>query len=399
MSSHHPHSASTVAPTHTAHTCAHCIFRCPLLTRCAMCTLSLCARWNTAGTWACCSSLTLALVIQALIGVIVTLCVTHHSSTPQPQQLCLTCFAHPSLLPPQPSKRYDSTPRVADARFDNAAALQVTYYEQAGTPHLCSNHDTPPAPPSSGLQVIVHAGETLYVPSYWTHFIVSLDTSFQCNCRSGQTSAGLKHVAECGFVGPTIIDPDMYVLVEWALQPNRAMPMLLTHSHSHTHHCSWTFERRIKADKIRAQVQRTPAARYSATDGGGGDTAPPSAPTQDPTLSLPPPSLPPAQRVVPGVSTPALRPGVAPNGSPNTQQRSYGPSVRSSHGAGNSRRSGADDGGADGGPSALAIGIFGALIGMGLCVFAVLIVRTASKRLGGPFQGQRRAPSLPSLRV
>lgn len=163
--------------------------------------------------------------------------VIKHSSTPQPQQPCLTCFPHPSLLPPQPSTRYDSTPRVADARFDNAAALQVPYYEQAGTPHLCSTHDTPPAPPSR-LQVIVHAGETLYVPSYWTHFIVSLDTSFQCNCRSGQTSAGLKHVAECGFVGPTIIDPDMYVLVEWALQPNRAMPMLLTHSHSHTHHCT-----------------------------------------------------------------------------------------------------------------------------------------------------------------
>jgi hypothetical protein len=32
-------------------------------------------------------------------------------------------------------------------------------------------------------EVILQGGEVLYVPSYWFHFIVSLNVNFQCNCR------------------------------------------------------------------------------------------------------------------------------------------------------------------------------------------------------------------------
>jgi hypothetical protein len=35
------------------------------------------------------------------------------------------------------------------------------------------------------IDTIVHAGEVLYVPSFWFHYIVSLEYSIQCNSRSG----------------------------------------------------------------------------------------------------------------------------------------------------------------------------------------------------------------------
>jgi len=35
------------------------------------------------------------------------------------------------------------------------------------------------------IDTIVRAGEVLYVPSYWMHYIVSLEMSIQCNSRFG----------------------------------------------------------------------------------------------------------------------------------------------------------------------------------------------------------------------
>ena len=35
------------------------------------------------------------------------------------------------------------------------------------------------------IQTIVRAGEVLYIPSFWFHYIVSLNYSIQCNARSG----------------------------------------------------------------------------------------------------------------------------------------------------------------------------------------------------------------------
>lgn len=35
------------------------------------------------------------------------------------------------------------------------------------------------------VETIMRAGEVLYIPSYWFHYIVSLDYSIQCNSRSG----------------------------------------------------------------------------------------------------------------------------------------------------------------------------------------------------------------------
>ena len=35
------------------------------------------------------------------------------------------------------------------------------------------------------VDTILSEGELLYIPSYWFHYIISLQTSIQCNSRSG----------------------------------------------------------------------------------------------------------------------------------------------------------------------------------------------------------------------
>lgn len=48
-------------------------------------------------------------------------------------------------------------------------------------------------------EVILKAGQVLYIPSYWFHYIISLEQSAQCNSRSGNAIRGRKVVADCGF--------------------------------------------------------------------------------------------------------------------------------------------------------------------------------------------------------
>jgi len=38
---------------------------------------------------------------------------------------------------------------------------------------------------SDALETIVRAGEILFIPSHWFHYITSLQKSAQCNTRSG----------------------------------------------------------------------------------------------------------------------------------------------------------------------------------------------------------------------
>jgi hypothetical protein len=58
---------------------------------------------------------------------------------------------------------------------------------------FCSERDTP------AVDVVLEAGDVLYLPSYWFHYIVSLDRSMQCNSRSGKGGIGLDAINECGF--------------------------------------------------------------------------------------------------------------------------------------------------------------------------------------------------------
>lgn len=52
---------------------------------------------------------------------------------------------------------------------------------------------------AKATEVVLSAGQVLYVPSYWFHYIVSLGQSAQCNSRSGNAIRGRQIVKECGF--------------------------------------------------------------------------------------------------------------------------------------------------------------------------------------------------------
>lgn len=52
-------------------------------------------------------------------------------------------------------------------------------------------------------EVILQAGDALYLPTAWFHFIVSLNLNYQCNARSGITEHYADAIAACGF-GTTV---------------------------------------------------------------------------------------------------------------------------------------------------------------------------------------------------
>jgi hypothetical protein len=53
------------------------------------------------------------------------------------------------------------------------------------------------------LSTVLKAGEVLYIPSHWFHYIISLQKSAQCNVRSGREKeghpifGGFQDVIEC----------------------------------------------------------------------------------------------------------------------------------------------------------------------------------------------------------
>lgn len=48
-------------------------------------------------------------------------------------------------------------------------------------------------------EIILQPGDVLYVPSYWFHYIVSLNVNFQCNCRSGRNNIRYSQIIhKCG---------------------------------------------------------------------------------------------------------------------------------------------------------------------------------------------------------
>jgi hypothetical protein len=52
---------------------------------------------------------------------------------------------------------------------------------------------------AQGNEVVLQAGDVLYLPTNWFHYIVSLSTNFQCNTRSGITHEYMPPIKECGF--------------------------------------------------------------------------------------------------------------------------------------------------------------------------------------------------------
>ncbi|GKY96605.1 hypothetical protein MPSEU_000620100 [Mayamaea pseudoterrestris] len=56
-----------------------------------------------------------------------------------------------------------------------------------------------PLSQAAAHEVVLQPGDALYLPTSYFHFIVSLDTTYQCNARSGVTTENIHHLHECGF--------------------------------------------------------------------------------------------------------------------------------------------------------------------------------------------------------
>ena len=48
-------------------------------------------------------------------------------------------------------------------------------------------------------EIVLQAGDVLYLPTYWFHYIISLEMNFQCNTRSGLSNEYRSHINQCGF--------------------------------------------------------------------------------------------------------------------------------------------------------------------------------------------------------
>ncbi len=47
-------------------------------------------------------------------------------------------------------------------------------------------------------EVVLQAGDALYLPTSWFHYIVSLNINYQCNARSGTTLENMAFIRKCG---------------------------------------------------------------------------------------------------------------------------------------------------------------------------------------------------------
>lgn len=77
-----------------------------------------------------------------------------------------------------------------------------------------------------GLELILHAGDSLYVPALWFHYIISLEVNVQCNTRSGTPRMYEAELAACGFSSSFTEALGQYTDTEApSLQPSRAKHM------------------------------------------------------------------------------------------------------------------------------------------------------------------------------
>lgn len=51
-------------------------------------------------------------------------------------------------------------------------------------------------------EVVLHAGDVLYLPTNYFHYIVNLSLNYQCNARSGTTYETGHFIEDCGFKIP-----------------------------------------------------------------------------------------------------------------------------------------------------------------------------------------------------
>uniref|UniRef100_A0A6U5H2S0 JmjC domain-containing protein n=1 Tax=Grammatophora oceanica TaxID=210454 RepID=A0A6U5H2S0_9STRA len=48
-------------------------------------------------------------------------------------------------------------------------------------------------------EVVLQAGDVLYLPTNWFHYIISLTLNYQCNTRSGVSTETMQDIRKCGF--------------------------------------------------------------------------------------------------------------------------------------------------------------------------------------------------------
>jgi ribosomal protein L16 Arg81 hydroxylase len=48
-------------------------------------------------------------------------------------------------------------------------------------------------------EVVLQAGDLMYLPTFWFHFIVTLNINYQCNSRSGESYKYASLIDKCGF--------------------------------------------------------------------------------------------------------------------------------------------------------------------------------------------------------
>lgn len=48
-------------------------------------------------------------------------------------------------------------------------------------------------------EVVMQAGDVMYLPTHWFHYIISLEMNFQCNTRSGISGDYAQYIHDCGF--------------------------------------------------------------------------------------------------------------------------------------------------------------------------------------------------------
>lgn len=48
-------------------------------------------------------------------------------------------------------------------------------------------------------EVILGAGDLMYIPSGWIHYVMNLNINWQCNARSGKSKGQVGDLTPCGF--------------------------------------------------------------------------------------------------------------------------------------------------------------------------------------------------------
>ncbi|KAL3921967.1 MAG: hypothetical protein SGILL_002464 [Bacillariaceae sp.] len=81
----------------------------------------------------------------------------------------------------------------------SARHSQINWTEVAHDDNDTWRNDFPEFGQSMSNEVVLQAGDVLYLPTNWFHSIISLSTNFQCNTRSGRTSDYDTMIDECGF--------------------------------------------------------------------------------------------------------------------------------------------------------------------------------------------------------